>query len=218
MVRYATAHASARVLSQVSPSSTGHHGSHVKRALAVLRRTEGSQVAGAAFALAVEGQVLLATTASVARLLQAGEVRFVGEAAGRVLATDDEHDLALLEAPALLEPLRRLAVAPLGDGDEVLVTGPGLTLATGSQSRHLWITRRAVVAGRMHGFSGEERLEEFSYLLDIGHPLPAGSLAWRPGDGAVVGVLADASQAPSPGLAVVRPVRDLVALADRSSG
>ena len=160
---------------------------HLKHSLAIVRDPEG-RVAGAAVALAAGGRAALATPFGLAR------------------------DLADAPPP---RPLRSLAVAPAGDGEPLVATGPGLTVPTGEGDRHLWITRSARLAGRLHAFVEGRKQEEFRYLLDLPRgSLPPGSPVARSSDGALLGVIAE-GPSPEPSLSLAVPVREAVALLER---
>jgi len=197
--------------------SESHQVKHLKRALTIIRTKEG-RVAGMAVALLAGGREVLATTAGLARGLSEGRLDLVRYDSPGLLTIDDEAGFGLLEPPpgAGLQALRKLAVAPADDGEPLLATGAGLTIPTsGGHDRHLWISRSSRLAGRLHGFVGGERQEEFRYLVDLAPGLlPAGTPLLRTADGALVGLLAE-EKAPGPGLCLGLPVREAAALVER---
>lgn len=197
--------------------SESHQVQHLKRALTIVRTKEG-RIAGMAVALLAAGREVLATTAGLARGLDAGRLELVRLGSPELLTVDDEAGLGLLKAPAGsgLEAWRKLAVAPADDGEALLSTAAGLTVATsGGHDRHLWISRSSRLAGRLHAFVEGERQEEFRYLVDLAPGLlPPGAPLLRTADGALVGLLAEA-EAPGRGLCLAVPVREAAALVQR---
>ena len=190
---------------------------HLKQALAVVRGPRGG-AAGAGVALGVGGRRVLAVPVGLARGLAEGRHDLVGHDRLELLTADEEAGFGLFELPegSTLAPLSALAAAPAPDGEPLLSTGPGLTVPTGGgHDRHLWITRSARLAGRLHVFSEGRREEEFRYLVDLPpEALPPGSPVARTADGALIGLLAE-SEPPGAGLSLVLPIREALTLLER---
>lgn len=214
-----------RILPLGAPSrKAGHDGAvneahlvlHLKQALAIVRGPEG-RVAGAAVALEAGGRRAFAAPWRLARDIAEGRSRLVRHGPAEALVLDEESGLGLLALPeeGVPRPLRSLAVAPADDGEPLVATGPGLTVPTGEGDRHLWISRSARLAGRLHAFVEGRKQEEFRYLLDLPEgTLPPGSPVARCVDGALLGLLAEA-RSPEPSLSLALPVREAVALLER---
>ncbi|MEM7247588.1 MAG: hypothetical protein AAF533_19785 [Acidobacteriota bacterium] len=189
--------------------------SATKRAGAILRHPEQARALGLALALRLEGRDCLVTTAALAHDAAAERCRFLKRPGATLLAVDDERQLGLLEASEDLglTPLERLAAAPLADGEELVVLGPGASLLfENGKARHLWITRGCLTAGRLHDFVDGQPQQEFAYLLDLAPGLlPPGSAVHRRRDGALAAVLTN-REGPAPGLSVAVPIRDALAL------
>lgn len=185
-----------------------------RRAVALVRDAREAVIVGAAFAVTLDGRRALVTDDAVAARVEAGEARLLSGLPAEVVARDPVLGVGLLAFPdgADLEPLLKLAVAPLPDGEDLLVTGSGARVQQGADVRHLWVTRACLLAGRVHALDPGARAPDLSYLLDLAPDLmPPGCPVLRREDGAVAALVASQA-APGPSLTLARPIREAVAL------